>query len=206
MPLISDLKVAYRFNRSLIGKGAKIGKDRKALSVKPYLEIEDSRNDQVIYLPQPVIQRRFWYKAGDMPNFPYNLIRGTSYWHHFLPDGMILEAKKRYGLGDIDYCLMDINSGERQEIKEWVYIKLYYIDSTYLEWNNFFVIDGDIIFELRAYTGKEAGNTIINFIFRNQDEAEKFTLPEWARSYIQEITDNRYFKDAELAASGFPRS
>lgn len=178
--------------------------DGEELSAGSYLEIEDSQTDESIYLPQPVVRRWFWYKAGRMQRFPYNLNKGVSCRHHFLPDNMVIERKKPYGLDGTQRCLMDTESGDRQEIEEWLYNKLYFWTGVHLEWNNFFVIDKDLIFELRAYTGRHCSNTIISFIFHNQEGAAKFILPEWAQHHVKEITNMPGFGEKELAVNGFP--
>jgi len=208
MPLFSDLKAAYRFNRfnrfnrSLIGMGAKIGKDRKALSVKPYLEIEDSRTGESIYLSQPVIQRWFWYK-GMISQLPYNLNYGVICCLNFLPQGIAIRMKKEHGY-DAGYYLLDtIRRDKIQKIEQWAYNRLYGMSVSLLEWNSYFVIDGEIIFELRAYMGKNIGNMTVGFVFQNKKDAKKLVLPKW-EGYMMEITEVPDFQEMYLATNGFP--
>jgi len=175
-------------------------KKRSELSVAPYLEVEESQSGEILYLPQSIIQRRFWYKER-IPQFPYNLNRGTSHEKYFLSDLLVAEMEKKYSF-KADYYLAE--SSRRQKIEEWAYRALTYLSRVHLEWNSFFVFDGDFIFELRAYTSNCHSNAVIHFIFHNKVEAEKFVLPEWAKSCIQETTDLSPFSERGLAENGFP--
>ena len=185
-------------------KWKKPSEKEEILSVQPYLEIEDSRTGKTTYLQRPIIQRRFWYKEK-IAGFPYVLSRGVSYERHFLPVGLIAEMKKPYGFHEPVYCLTDTNHERYQKVEKWVYYCLQFVAGGNLEWNSFFVIEVDLIFELRAYTGRNNGNTIISFIFHSQKEADEFVLPEWAKGYKLEITKDCYgLQDDALSANGFP--
>lgn len=122
----------------------------------------------------------------------------------FLSSRIVLESEKKDGSNNFGPNYYLSSSSRRQRIEPWLYDGLRLEKHHTLEWISFFVIDEDVILELRSYLGDCYRNTAIHFLFRNKTEAEKFLLPQWAKgSCIKETTGLPLFSERGLAESGF---
>lgn len=184
-------------------EGGSTSEKRRSLSVGPYLAVEEAQTGQVLYLPPSIVRRNFWHKEK-FPGFPYNLNQGVSWARCFLADDLAIETERTYSSKIVKYYLIDLATGKKQELERWAHFKLIWLAHKSIGWNSFWVFDGGLIFELRAYTGMNSGEAVISFVFHSKEEAEKFVLPEWARDCVKEITGLPGFSDMELAEKGFP--